>query len=107
MKPWQVLILVIAFFATVIGVVFVTLGQRKIPIQHVRKIVGNKMSQGGTSYLPFRVASAGVIPIIFALSIQLAAADVRDFCAENDRLGAVSERRHRQSCSRGRVRLQH
>lgn len=70
-KPWQVLILVIAFFATVIGVVFVTLGQRKIPIQHVRKIVGNKMSQGGTSYLPFRVASAGVIPIIFALSIQL------------------------------------
>ncbi len=70
-KPWQVLILVVAFFATVIGVVFVTLGQRKIPIQHVRKIVGNKMSQGGTSYLPFRVASAGVIPIIFALSIQL------------------------------------
>ena len=70
-KPWQALILIVAFFATVIGVVFVTLGQRKIPIQHVRKIVGNKMSQGGTSYLPFRIAQAGVIPIIFALSIQL------------------------------------
>jgi len=70
-KPWQVFVLIVAFFATVIGVVFVTLGQRKIPIQHVRKIVGNRMSQGGTSYLPFRVASAGVIPIIFALSIQL------------------------------------
>ena len=69
--PWQALLLIIAFFATVIGVIFVTLGQRKIPIQHVRKIVGNKMTQGGTSYLPFRVASAGVIPIIFALSIQL------------------------------------
>ena len=70
-KPWQALVLIVAFFATVIGVVFVTLGQRKIPIQHVRKIVGNKMSQGGTSYLPFRIAQAGVIPIIFALSIQL------------------------------------
>ena len=70
-KPWQILILIVAFFATVIGIVFVTLGQRKIPIQHVRKIVGNKMSQGGTSYLPFKVAQAGVIPIIFALSIQL------------------------------------
>ncbi len=69
--PWQVLVLVVAFFATVIGIIFVTLGQRKIPIQHVRKIVGNKMTQGGASYLPFRVASAGVIPIIFALSIQL------------------------------------
>ena len=70
-QPWQVLVLIVAFFATVIGIIFVTLGQRKIPIQHVRKIVGNKMTQGGTSYLPFRVASAGVIPIIFALSIQL------------------------------------
>ena len=70
-QPWQVLVLIVAFFATVIGIIFVTLGQRKVPIQHVRKIVGNKMSQGGTSYLPFRVASAGVIPIIFALSIQL------------------------------------
>ncbi len=70
-KPWQALILVVSFFATVVGIVFVTLGQRKIPIQHVRKIVGNKMSQGGTSYLPFRIAQAGVIPIIFALSIQL------------------------------------
>jgi preprotein translocase subunit SecY len=70
-QPWQVLVLIVAFFATVVGIIYVTLGQRKIPIQHVRKIVGNKMSQGGTSYLPFRVASAGVIPIIFALSIQL------------------------------------
>jgi len=69
--PWQVVVLIVAFFATVTAVVFVQLGQRKIPIQHVRKIVGNKMTQGGTSYLPFRVASAGVIPIIFALSIQL------------------------------------
>ena len=78
-KPWQVLILIVAFFATVIGVVYVTLGQRKIPIQHVRKIVGNKMSQGGTSYLPFKVAQAGVIPIIFALSIQLLPATFATF----------------------------
>ncbi len=70
-QPWQALLLVVAFFVTVVGVIYVTLGQRKIPIQHVRKIVGKQMSQGGTSYLPFRVASAGVIPIIFALSIQL------------------------------------
>ena len=69
--PWQVVVLIVAFFATVVAVVFVQLGQRKIPIQHVRKIVGNRMTQGGTSYLPFRVASAGVIPIIFAMSIQL------------------------------------
>ncbi len=86
-RPWQVLILIVAFFVTVIGIIFVTLGQRKIPIQHVRKIVGNKMSQGGTSYLPFRVASAGVIPIIFALSIQLLPATFAQFVPATTRLG--------------------
>jgi preprotein translocase subunit SecY len=70
-KPWQVLLLVLCFFGTVVGIIFMQLGQRKIPIQHVRKIVGNRMQQGGTQYLPLRVTSAGVIPIIFALSIQL------------------------------------
>ncbi len=84
--PWQVLILVVAFFATVIGIIFVTLGQRKIPIQHVRKIVGNKMTQGGTSYLPFKVASAGVIPIIFALSIQLLPLTFLQFVAPGSHL---------------------
>jgi preprotein translocase subunit SecY len=67
----QVIVLVVAFFATIIGIVYVTLGQRRIPIQHVRRIVGNKQTQGGMSYMPFRVNSAGVIPIIFAVSIQL------------------------------------
>ena len=85
--PWQILVLIIAFFVTVVGVVFVTLGQRKIPIQHVRKIVGNKMSQGGTSYLPFRVASAGVIPIIFALSIQLLPQTLAQFVPATNPLG--------------------
>jgi len=86
-EPWRVLILVVAFFATVIGVVFMTLGERKVPIQHVRKVVGNKMSQGGTSYLPFRVASAGVIPIIFALSFTLLPLTVSQFFSETTPLG--------------------
>jgi len=70
-EPWQILLLIVSFFATVVGVVYVTLGQRRIPIQHVRRIVGNKQTQGGMSYMPFRVNTAGVIPIIFAVSIQL------------------------------------
>jgi preprotein translocase subunit SecY len=86
-KPWQALILIVAFFVTVVGVVFVSLGQRKVPIQHVRKIVGNKMSQGGTSYLPFRIAQAGVIPIIFALSIQLLPATFATFVSPTSPLG--------------------
>lgn len=85
--PWQLALLIISFFGTVVGIIFVTLGQRKVPIQHVRKIVGNRMSQGGTSYLPFRVASAGVIPIIFALSIQLLPMTFAQFLPAGSKLG--------------------
>jgi preprotein translocase subunit SecY len=85
--PWQVLLLVVSFFATVIGVVYVTLGQRRIPIQHVRRTVGNKQTQGGMSYMPFRVNSAGVIPIIFAVSIQLLPLTFLNFVKANTPIG--------------------
>ena len=99
------LVLIVAFFATVIGIIFVTLGQRKIPIQHVRKIVGNKMTQGGTSYLPFRVASAGVIPIIFALSIQLLPLTFAAVRCARLRICTTSCRALPMPCRRARTRL--
>jgi preprotein translocase subunit SecY len=86
-NPLQVLVLILAFFATVIAIVYMTLGQRRVPIQHVRRIVGNKMTQGGTSYLPFRVTSAGVIPIIFAVSIQLLPLTIAQYWPESKDLG--------------------
>ena len=91
-QPWQLLILIVSFFATVVGIIFVTLGERKVPIQHVRKIVGNKMTQGGASFLPFRVASAGVIPIIFALSIQLLPLTFAQFVPANTPFGEFLQR---------------
>ncbi|HAH86733.1 MAG TPA: preprotein translocase subunit SecY [Armatimonadetes bacterium] len=59
------------FIGTVVGIVAIQQAQRKIPIQHVKRVVGNKVYGGSTSFLPLRVNSAGVIPIIFAVSIQL------------------------------------
>jgi preprotein translocase subunit SecY len=67
----QVLLLLVIFVATVWGVVYVTTSQRRIPIQHMRRIVGRRQLMGGTSYLPIPVNAAGVIPIIFAVSLQL------------------------------------
>ena len=52
-------------------VVFVERGQRRIPIQHARRVVGRRMTQGGTSYFPLRVNTANVIPPIFASSILM------------------------------------
>ncbi len=66
------ILLLVLFIATVMFIVAITQAQRKIPIQHVKKIVGNKMVGGSSSFLPLKVNSAGVIPIIFAVSIQMA-----------------------------------
>jgi len=67
----QILLLVVILIATVAAIVAVQMAQRRIPIQHVKRVIGNRMTSGASSYLPLRVNSAGVIPIIFAISIQL------------------------------------
>ncbi len=53
------------------GVVFIQEGQRKIPIVYAKRVRGTKMYGGASSYLPLKVNQAGVIPIIFAISILL------------------------------------
>ncbi len=76
---WNVVLLVISFVATVMAIVAVTQAQRKIPIQHVKRVVGNKVYGGQQSYLPLKINSAGVIPIIFAISLQYFPATIAGF----------------------------
>lgn len=65
----------IAFVAValvvVIGIVLVNEGERKVPISYAKRVRGNKMYGGVSTYIPFRVGQAGVIPIIFAISLLL------------------------------------
>ena len=56
---------------TVIGVVIITEGQRNVPVQYARQIRGNRMYGGTSTHLPLRVNMAGVIPIIFAISVVI------------------------------------
>jgi preprotein translocase subunit SecY len=53
----------------VVGVVFLEQGQRRIPVQFAKRVVGRKMTSGGSTYIPLKVNAAGVIPIIFASSV--------------------------------------
>ncbi|MEN6358225.1 MAG: preprotein translocase subunit SecY [Armatimonadota bacterium] len=70
-KSWgSLIVLALLFVGTVAFMIAFTQAQRKIPIQHVKRVVGNKMYGGQSSFLPLKVNSAGVIPIIFAVSIQ-------------------------------------
>lgn len=62
--------LVVVFVLVTAGVVLMMEGTRKIPIQHARRVVGGgKVTAGGSSFLPFKVNSAGVMPIIFAMAL--------------------------------------
>jgi preprotein translocase subunit SecY len=56
--------------AIIVAVVFVQEGQRRIPIQYAKRMVGRRMTSGGSTYMPLRVNMAGVIPIIFAAAIM-------------------------------------
>src|SRR5439155_4033437 len=53
----------------VVAIVFIQEGQRRIPIQYAKRMVGRRMTTGGSTYMPLRVNMAGVIPIIFAAAI--------------------------------------
>ncbi len=71
-SPDQVFVVMMPFIAlaVIVAIVFVQEGQRRIPVQYAKRVVGRKMTAGGSTYLPLRVNMAGVIPVIFAASIM-------------------------------------
>ena len=74
-----VILLIIAIIVAVVAVVAVTEGQRKIPVQYAKRVVGRKMYGGQSTHIPLRVNMAGVIPIIFASSLTLFPATLAQF----------------------------
>lgn len=59
----------VAVLLMVVGVIFVEQGQRRIPVQYAKRVVGRKMYGGSSTYLPLKVNQAGIIPVIFASSL--------------------------------------
>ncbi|MBI2506520.1 MAG: preprotein translocase subunit SecY [Candidatus Colwellbacteria bacterium] len=62
---------VVLALIVIVAIVFVNEGERKVPVSYAKRIRGNKLYGGVASYLPLRVGQAGVIPIIFAISLLL------------------------------------
>lgn len=71
-NPDQVFVVMMPFLALAIiaAIVFMQEGQRRIPVQYAKRVVGRRMAGGGSTYLPLRVNMAGVIPVIFAASLM-------------------------------------
>jgi len=85
----EVIIWVFMFFI-IAGVVLVTQGTRRIPVQYAKRVVGRKVYGGVTQYIPLRVNTAGVMPIIFAQSIMFIPSTVLSFFPDNEFLQSLS-----------------
>jgi preprotein translocase subunit SecY len=69
-RPMEQLLFPLLAIGIIVAVVFIQEGQRRIPVQYARRMVGRKMTAGGSTYMPLRVNMAGVIPIIFAAAVM-------------------------------------
>jgi preprotein translocase subunit SecY len=78
-QPITLLIMTVLLFLVIFLVILITQGQRKIPVQYARRIVGRKIFGGQSTYIPLKVDTSGVIAIIFAQSIILFPATLATF----------------------------
>ncbi|MFP6644067.1 MAG: preprotein translocase subunit SecY [Candidatus Latescibacterota bacterium] len=76
--------LVVLMVAVVAAVVLMTQGQRRIPVQYAKRVVGRRVYGGQTTHIPLRINAAGVIPIIFAQSIMFLPGTLTQFFSQNE-----------------------
>ena len=69
MSAWSIPLVLIGIIVLVVGIVFVDKGQRRIPVQYAKRMMGRKMYGGQSTHIPLKVNSSGVMPLIFAMSI--------------------------------------
>ncbi len=77
-------------FGTIYGIVKVQQAQRKIPVQYAKRVKGHRMYGGQSSYLPLRVNQAGVMPIIFAISVALFPGQIAQFINAPSTIAKIS-----------------
>ena len=78
------------FVLIIIGTILVIQGQRRVPLQYARRIVGRHEVQGGNSHIPLKINYAGVIPVIFASSLLMFPATIGQFLGRNTWMGKMS-----------------
>lgn len=76
---FSLILFVIIAVVMIVAVIFVQQGQRKVPVQYAKRVVGRKMYGGHSTYIPLRVNQAGVIPIIFASSVLMFPVTIAQF----------------------------
>lgn len=89
-SPIVEIVIVTLMVFIIAGVVLVTQGTRRIPVQYAKRVVGRKVYGGVTQYIPLRVNTAGVMPIIFAQAIMFIPNTVLSFFPDNEFLQGIA-----------------
>lgn len=82
MESWQALLMLLIFIAITACIVFLEKGERKIPVQYARRVVGQRVYGGQSTYIPFKINTAGIMPVIFASSVLQMPATISIMLAE-------------------------
>lgn len=86
----SLVILGIVFVLIILGTILVIQGQRRIPLQYARRVVGRQEVQGSTAYIPLKINYAGVIPVIFASSLLMFPATIAQFIGRGNAIGQIA-----------------
>lgn len=86
----SLLVLAGVFVAIIAGTILIIQGQRKIPLQYARRVVGRHEVQGGNAYIPLKINYAGVIPVIFASAFLMFPGTIAQFLGKGSWLGSVA-----------------
>ncbi|ACF13572.1 preprotein translocase, SecY subunit [Chloroherpeton thalassium ATCC 35110] len=90
-KNWIVEVVILAIMVAIVaGVVLLTVGTRRIPVQYAKRVVGRKVYGGSMQYIPMRINTAGVMPIIFAQSIMFVPSTIVSFFPESETMQQVA-----------------
>jgi preprotein translocase subunit SecY len=82
METWQALLMLAIFIGITACIVFLEKGERKIPVQYARRVVGQRVYGGQSTYIPFKINTAGIMPVIFASSVLQMPATISIMLAE-------------------------
>ncbi|GED72461.1 protein translocase subunit SecY [Brevibacillus reuszeri] len=86
----KVVIILLVILAIIVGVIFMQQGIRKIPVQYAKRVVGRKMYGGQSTHIPLKINSAGVIPVIFAISLVIFPSTIAQFWVDQSRTGVAN-----------------
>jgi len=86
----KVVIILLVILAIIVGVIFMQQGVRKIPVQYAKRVVGRKMYGGQSTHIPLKINSAGVIPVIFSISLVIFPSTIAQFWVDQSGTGIAN-----------------